>query len=550
MRIESARVLNYTSLHSAIIDFPASSNAVLVCGPNGAGKTSLLRALRFALSGELPDGVRYKKDLSEIVSQGEKKGHISVTLADGVRSEEYTMQLPSGTYADATPPQVNPFGLNPASFMALEPNQRRSAVFQLAGISLKASDIVADLVRRGHGQEWVDMLKPGIQGGLASARKLADQLTSEARGSWQAVTGEKYGSVKAESWAAEKPATVDIAPITESMKRYQASRTSAQQLLAELRAADRAHVDAQAKRAESEKLESLDLDVGQVERKLEASQERIAELRAVVDGERKGWTAECPCCGSMLYCGEVGKLEEVTPEHNTSPAVARAGLEAERGVLAQLQIQLAGAKSKAASARAARMFIENLGERPTPEELRKAESVVTELDADIAIVAANLNAANDANSKAAQAEVITKRAAGYHSTAQAMTKLADELEKLPGEYIKRAMEPINAALAEASRLMGLGSQVSMTADMELRYGSLPYHRVSESQQWRCELALGLALADGGIVLMDRFDCIQPKDRGAILVALGAQTRAQVIVSATLKAQPEALPPGMTAHWLG
>lgn len=550
MRLKTARILNYTSLRAAMVDFPQAANATLVCGPNGAGKTSLLRALRFALTGDLPDGVRYKKDLSEIVSQGEKKGHVMVLLENDGREDEYGVALPSGAFIDATPPQMNPYGLNPASFMALEPNQRRSAVFGMAGISLKGGDIVADLVKRGHEKHWVDLLKPGIAGGMASAQKLADQLTSEARGGWQSVTGEKYGAIKAEGWAAEKPATVDISKIHANLETYKVKRTSAQQLLSDLRSADRAHLDAQAKRSESEKLESLDLDVGQIERKIEASQERITELQAALNGERRGWTAQCPCCDSQLYCGEPGILEEVTSEHSTTPPVARAGLEAERGVLSQLQRELAVAKAKAASARAARIFIENLSERPTQQELRDAEVAVTELDADVSSLSGNLNAANDANNKAAQAEVMTKRAGDYHATVKSMTKLSEELERLPGEYIKRAMEPINAQLAEASKVMGYQQLVTLTADMELRYGSLPYHRISESQQWRCELALGLALAPDGIVVMDRFDCIQPADRGAILVALGAQSRAQVIVGATLKAEPAALPGGVSAYWLG
>ena len=56
---------------------------------------------------------------------------------------------------------------------------------------------------------------------------------------------------------------------------------------------------------------------------------------------------------------------------------------------------------------------------------------------------------------------------------------------------------------------------------------------------------------GGIVLMDRFDMVQPDQRGPILQMIGAQTGAQVFIGATLKAPP-AFPEGSGLHveWLG
>lgn len=98
-----------------------------------------------------------------------------------------------------------------------------------------------------------------------------------------------------------------------------------------------------------------------------------------------------------------------------------------------------------------------------------------------------------------------------------------------------------------------GEEVSLYDDMELRYGAFRYGQLSESQKWRAELALGLALApqSSGIVLMDRFDMVQVQDRGAILQMLGAQTRAQVIIAATLKEEPK-FPEGsgLFVHWIG
>lgn len=551
-RIESAKSLNYLQLTSLAEQFPDDASTVLVCGPNGAGKTSLLRGIRFALTGDLPAGIHYKKDVQTLITDGEKKGFFSIDVTDGVRSAEYTINLKDGNHAGNPPPPIGHalWSLDPQSFVKVEPAKRRTAIFAMAGISLRPADIAADLTKRGHAEDAVKKLAPGINGGFASAQKLAAQLESEARGGWGAITGERYGNVKAKGWKAESPERVDAAPLEEQLADAERAHRNATNVLAQLRSDENAHLQANSKQEEAGRLADIELDLAQVDRKIEASKERLAELTQAASGTKNGWTAPCPCCEAMLFSSGVGVLEEVGAQHGTAPAVAKAGVEAERGVLSQLQTERTAIARKADSARAAKLFLNQLPERPTPDDIRQAETAVTEAAADRDVAQQEVNAAIDTNQKAAQASVVTKKAATFHAEAEAMSKLAEELERLPGEYIKAAMDPINAKLAEASRTMGYQRVVSIGSDMELHWGSYPYSTCSESQQWRMELALGLAFADGNVVLMDRFDCVQPQDRGAILTALGAQQQAQVFLGATLKAEPAAVPPGVSVHWLG
>lgn len=551
-RIESAKSLNYLQLTSLAERFDPEANAILVCGPNGAGKTSLIRGIRFALTGDLPQGIHYKKDVPTLITDGEKKGFFSIDVSDGVRSTEYTINLANGNHAGNTPPPIGNalYSLDPQSFMKIEPAKRRAAIFGMAGISLRPADIAADLTKRGHSEDAVKKLAPGINGGFASAQKLADQLASEARGGWQNVTGERYGAVKAKGWTADAPERVDVAPFEAQLADAARTHRTAANLLTQLRADENAHLQAASKQEEAGKVGDLELDVAQIDRKIEASKERLAELTQAASGTKNGWTAPCPCCDAMLFSSGVGVLEAVGTQHGTAPAVAKAGVEAERGVLSQLQAERTTVQRKLDGARAAKLFLGQLPERPTPDDLRQAEAAVTEALADQDVAQGEVNVAQDQNQKAAQAATVTKKAAAYHLEAEAMAKLSAVLEQLPGEYIKAAMDPINAKLADASRVMGFQRVVSIGSDMELHWGSYPYSTCSESQQWRMELVLGLAFSDNNVVLMDRFDCVQPQDRGAILTALGAQTGAQVILGATLKAEPGAVPPGVSAHWLG
>ena len=106
---------------------------------------------------------------------------------------------------------------------------------------------------------------------------------------------------------------------------------------------------------------------------------------------------------------------------------------------------------------------------------------------------------------------------------------------------------------DAASAAAYGKPVQIGEDMELWLGSTRYGLLSRSQQWRVELALGMALAAErvGIVLMDEFDLVQLSDRGEILQLVSEQEGVQVVLGATLKGAPE-LPEEMGIHtvWLG
>jgi hypothetical protein len=91
------------------------------------------------------------------------------------------------------------------------------------------------------------------------------------------------------------------------------------------------------------------------------------------------------------------------------------------------------------------------------------------------------------------------------------------------EKLTKVMTDFNGRLGRLSGSCGF-PKVEIGSDMVGRAGGRPYPLLSESEKLRFDIIVRVALAQGGIpglVCVDRFDSIQPQDRGAILKMLHA-----------------------------
>lgn len=559
MKLTAIRANNYTSLRGCVIEIPESANALVIAGPNGAGKTTLLDGIRFALTDELPRGLRYKKDLPSIITQGESEGMIGISFMHGDRQLEHRISLKSGSHAGDPVPALGPAAmvLNPRAFLDMDAGKRRRVLFDRAGISLSATAIADSLLAEKHAPARVDVVRKALAGGFDSAAKAAREEASQARGAWQVLTGENYGAKKAAEWAAaEIDGNIeDLENLVKKLEK-QLVEVSAKQARAvnkrnELQGFERQHVAAIDDEKTADRLPSLEIDMGLLETRISTSQTRLDTLRAEATG-RVGKTYKCPCCDTTLFLPEGGQLEEYRSEVGGNAKVAQAAAEAESGVLANFRREKSQLQRAIDTARAAKMSLERLPERPTNDDLAAATAAAAGAIEDMRTVETELENARAAVQKIAQQQQLTEKARAKHEDVAGYGALAEAIEAMPARFTEKAVGSVNVMLADVSKMMALPAVVSLGDDMVLRYGTIPYGLASRSQQWRAELALGMALGEGtgGILLMDEFDLIQPQDRGAILVALGQQKLVQVILGATLKAAPTAVPPGVYVEWVG
>ena len=554
MRLQSIRAQNYLCLRAEVIEIPAGVNAVMLAGPNGSGKSALLDGIRYVLTGELPRSLGYKKDLSSLITEGEKDGWFGTTVvnSDG-RATEFKASFKSGALTVPPPYEAAAAAVSPREFMLLDPNKRRRALFDLHGISLTSTAVVSALAKEGHAEDRLAKIKTSLGAGFDAAVKRAKELTSEARGAWQATTGENYGAQKGEDWKAEVPEAGEVADtdaISTQLRSKLAEVAKAVHRRDAAKHDEQQHVAASgnATKAAGE-LSNREAIVADLDERIEAAKAKHDQLREAA-ASSGGWTAPCPCCHKMLKSDKPGRLVEYDEAAATGPRAAAAAADAS-SVLGDLREQRAAAQKLVDSSRAAALMLERLPPRPTPEELEQYTADARRLMDEQRLLEAELEAAQAAATATATAARRTDDAARYHADVKGYTALAAAIEALPAKYLTETLTAVNEVLDGASAAFGL--RVTLGADMELRYGTTPYRLLSESQQWRAELALGLALAAkaGSLVLMDRFDMIQPNDRGAILQMLGQQKLAQVVLGVTLKQAPE-FPPesGLFAHWLG
>ncbi|HEY3434292.1 MAG TPA: ATP-binding protein [Solirubrobacterales bacterium] len=549
MRIKTIRAHHYLSLRAKVIEVPASARAIFITGPNGAGKTALLEGIRAVLDGTLPRGLGYKKDLPQLITDGEKDGLISVTVNKDGRDTELKLSLKSGAGTDAP---LEKLAVSPQEFMALDANKRRRALFDLYNIPMSKGAIVEQLVKDGHSTTRVEAVTTALGAGFEAAAKRAKELVSEARGGWQATTGENYGSNKAEVWVAPTQTFDNPGDPEELTAQLDRKRASARELVHTrnaLRAAEDQHQQADASRALADGLGHAEALLASHDEKIAAARAKVSELRAAASSAG-GWTAPCPCCGTMLRSEKAGQLVEHDPTAPSGPRASAAAEAAECDVRA-LTDERVRLQRDVDTCRAAKMSLERLPERPTPEALAAAEEAVRSVTEEGELLVREVEKARAAADAVMLAETATRKAAGFHADVKGYTELAAAIEAMPARFLSEALDGLNGVLAKVSA--SFTKPVTMGEDMELRYGTVPYRTLSESQRWRCELALGLAIAaqGSGIVLMDRFDMVQPSDRGAILQMLGAQEFAQVFIGATLKGEPT-FPEGsgLYVEWLG
>ncbi|SCW91938.1 ABC transporter ATP-binding protein [Pseudomonas sp. NFACC05-1] len=569
MRIESIYVENFQGLRSANLDL-TTAPITMVCGLNGAGKSSLKEAIGLAL-GEAAR-VKLKGDYKLLITEGEKKAQIIIGH-DGVAS---SITLPKGTLErnDIAGQEYLPYVLNPEAFANLDDKARRSLLFALTKSSGKPAVVVEKLVARGCDAAKVEKIKPLLLSGFPAAMEQAKTYTSESRGAWKAITGEAYGSEKAEGWV------VSIDPLPEGtpevtqddLAQAQAEQAKAaaeiekgNQYLGNLNAKREAITNVATRKAE---LEPVYLEFNRRKNKLEATNKELEAWRAKVSEAEQHAQAfsgespcECPSCGVKLKI--VGKVIELFKGKSADAAklvAAQAELKkANDAYNLMARTQVNDQKAVDESIRAGNdleALVKSAGEDVPDAKIAEAEAAIQgqrnlrdKAKAKAELMAERLDLIANAKNRGAEA-------AKHHQDVKDWTLITNALapDGIPGEILAGALEPINASLVKLSATAGW-PVVKIGADMAITANGRLYTLLSESERWRCDalIALTIAIASGlNLVLMDRFDVLITAARSQLLALLRSVAKSngiQSIICGSLKEKPTTLPADFNAIWI-
>jgi hypothetical protein len=569
MRLNHLFVENFQGLQACNLDLTAP--ITLVSGPNGAGKSSLQEAINLALGGSAR--VSLKKDYKQLVTEGQKKAQIIVSHDDVASS--YTLPDGKGDHTLAVGDEYLPYVLTPYLFASLKDVERRKMLFALTKSSSKPQVVVEKLLAKKADAAKVEKIKPLLLSGFAAAQEQAKTYTSESRGAWKALTGEAYGSEKAEGWTVTIQPLPDDAPevtlddlaaaqaeLAEAAKEIEKGTQHLGGLNAKREASDSAAV-------RKVDLEKVYLELNRRKNKLDATNKELEQWKAKVsEGEQQVQAfsgespCECPECGVKLKI--VGKVLELF-KGKTADAAKLATAQAELkkandayNLMARTQVndQKAVTESEQAG-RDLDALVKSAGEEVTDAMIERVQAAI-QVQRNLRDTSrAKAEAISDRLDLVASAEQKAEDAAAHHADVKAWTHIAELLapDGIPSDILKGALKPFNDSLAKSSKL-ATWKPVQIGADMNITAGGRLYTLLSESERWRADALLALAIAEHSglrFVILDRFDVLDLPGRGQMLGMLVAMAKAGTIDSAivcgTLKAKPAKLPPEINAVWI-
>ena len=542
MKISGLNVENVGSLRA--FELRTNKPIVLVAGDNGVGKTTFLDCIRMSLTGET-DRVQFKKDFGQLVSDGEKSGHATVLIGDS--NTPYGINLPNGSAMLMADDLSIPFLLDMKRFGQSDASTRRTLLAKITNTIPSADLLGQKMIARGCDSGFVERINLLLAGGIDSALKHAKNMATEAKGSWRTVTGETYGSQKADTWKMASPKFAVSIVSDEKKARALASEldeqlATNQQQMTLLSAsineaiAHNQKVDVYTKKGSKEVVERLN-------KKLDADSAEYNRILELVENS-KGTALTCPCCNEpvVLRDGQLVTVKDFVPMPTEK-------LQTYEQSLRMLQNAINNDKRDIAEALTAQTMLSELGGIKDIESIKSNEQAIKQRIQ--AIKAERDESKNRADQLKNDMKLLaestqkTKQATGYHQEVVEWSKIADALspDGIPSEILDEALNLFNERLAQSSN----DSEwllVRLSKDMGVTYGGRVYGLLSESEKWRVDAMLTEAISfisKNQLFALDRMDVLDVKSRGQCLGWLEALADNNeidtVVICATLKQKP-------------
>lgn len=578
MKINHVRATAFIGARS--IDVPIETPIAVFAGPNGAGKSSLCEAISAALTGDI-SRVALKKEYGSVVTEGKKKAEVVLSTDHG----ECSIALPDGKWqglpmhGDALP-----YVLHPSLFASLKEAERRTFLFVLTGITLNSATVKQQLLERGCSDKKVDAVLPMLRSGFPAACEFAKDKAKEAKGAWKAVTNETWGKDKAESWEAEVPEfdAKRLGAVVEQLATVDGRVEEHSRTLGALQTKRAAYVK-HAASAENNATKAKDLK--RLTEKLAFDQAELVKAEvALLEAEQRAGTAPREglvhdLARGVKYFLDFVEVEGTVGDEEQSARAALVAYEKQYGSISQ-----AGSDPAARAAIPSLISARDLMKRSVDNDNRligeaKSAEAVLELSADIErvtdedvlavqrsleVARAQRKTVSEEQDKlrkqklaADTAAETTKKAAQHHIDIAEWLAIADQLapDGIPGEMLANALKPINGHLAEYAQSTTWPA-VTIDSDMTIRYGSRLYSLCSESEKWRADAMICVAIAVlSGIklALLDRMDVLQVSARGDLLAWLDELTDFgdldMALTFGTLKQLPTGLSERTSAFWI-
>lgn len=582
MKIERISIMNF--LRIADFDADLSGSRIhLFCGPNESGKSTVRDAFRFALVGDT-DRVELKKNYKQMVHTGGKKGSVSVQFDGRTVMRDVASGQSDMAKIDDMAEQTALLAIGAQSFVDLKVDERRKFLFALTQVKADVEEIAARMAKREVTKALIDRLRSMYRVSIESAHKSCTEELTRLRAQWAQVTGETYGSVKAQTWAPTRPPAsaedLDLESLEAQFQQLNASigehRTAIGRIQADLLQRVMFTKSLERLRGYVQNLPTLRLDYANFKREADGGtydgELRIGLAETISTKEELIQKAEnarriltCPGCAQALKMGTDDLEFADSDEQNfqaTDEDIAALKEEVRQAKLllanARKQMEDLGKKIGAAekSTTLEQDLVSKLKVMPTNDDLISMESKVEGEEDDLRYLNEQMGRAR---SQAYELEAAAKQAvdaAEIHRKMVEWQVAADALAPsgIPGELLNEVLGTINKRM-EASAHLADWLAPKITEDMDVvRADGLTYGLLSKSAKWRQSAIIADAIADMSgfkVLILDEMDMLDLKGRGQFLkwlVSLGADSYDTVLVMATLKERPR-VHADIAVHWL-
>ena len=488
MQIQQVVISNVLGLARA--DILCTTPVVIVAGANEAGKSTLRDAISMAFNGT-PCRVKLKKELGRLLHDDSAKGRVTIMANGDVMGD---FKLPGGAHIcelDARQKEFVEYVIDTALFARQDEAARRTALFKLTRCKASPDATAAMLIKRGISEAMAEEVKPMLRGGFPAACTEAKEQATQAKGAWRGITGENWGSDKANGWAPAEAAFVvdadDLAASAKQLADLSQDLQDGNQSLGATKSALNEAGTLQMKIDQLNELAGLELrraaKLGTDETALAEWQAKLTEAEAAASGEQAAPAHTCPHCEGLLEIKN-GKVQAY-PEHAATidPEAKKRAAEY-RGYRDSAQRAVDSDKrdireSQDATAKAL-ILAEKLATAPTQAMVDNAETTINDLRQQHDALAAKVTAQEDTQKAAAERDTLISKAASYHAQVTEWLQVADALspDGIPAEILASAISPVNDALAVLAG-MAKWKLVQIHDDMAISVGGRLYGLMSE-----------------------------------------------------------------------
>lgn len=560
MKLKRILIKHFLGINS--IDVKIDKSVVLFHANNAQGKTCVLQGIRSSLTGKI-DGI-LKKDLPMLLHNAESKGYSALETGYSFDDHDgkFSLKIPSGNgmHLSAQEFPYLKYCINTESITKLRHDEFKKTLFDLMQINFSPVKIIESLKSIGVADAVIARLN------LSNFDSAIEQCNTDlvaARASWKAITGEVYGSDKAENFEFEE-IKVDDSGLLAMKNNLNIEKSSLEGLIKESgNSVPLYSGNIHELREKASKIDDARKDFHNKTKNHESSIETLAYSKVQFENARfnSEKVLRCTKCAEPHKIGKNGNLEPYNEVKNNpiDVSASKNSLDVAEKTHARTKIEFESSKKIFDGCESAKLKLDEIESsvQRDPQASIDLENKITLKRQEIHNLENSIHYISEQKGRAENNAEIKKRADQYHGAAKSLVKIIEVLKKSKDDQLADSINPINERLASHAAIISpewiipvLDEELNVTA-----YNGRPWVLLSESDQWKISIMLSECISffsNTKLLLIDRVDILATPDRGLFfkwLIALAKRGDVDTVVCAATLAKIEKAPPAMDIFWI-